>query len=125
MIHIWVQPAYAGRRWLVNVYVAQARDEGLLDSDSVELWESNKLTASDRLILITQRTGRAVDKIDSDIKNRTRLFEKTGLAMAADGSDNNLISLEGVTKGTYSFKVGYGHHTGAARLRAFDFTCSR
>ena len=88
---------------LVKVYVAQALDEWLLNGDDVELWESNKLTASDRRILITQWTGRAAEKIDSDIKTRTRLFEKAGLTMAAEGSDDNLINLEGVTQGTYSF----------------------
>ena len=60
--------------------MAQALDEWLRNGDSVGLWESNKLTASDRRILITQWTGRADGKIDSVIKNRTRLFEKTGLA---------------------------------------------
>ena len=84
-------------------YVAQALGEWLLDGNSVELWESNKLTVSDRRILITQWIGRAVEKIDSDIENRTGLFEKTGLAMTADGSDDNVIRLEGMTQGTYSF----------------------
>ena len=65
---------------LVKVYVAQALDEWLRNGDHVELWESNKLTASDRRILIMQWTGRAVGKIDSVIKNHTRPFEKTGLA---------------------------------------------
>ena len=62
---------------LVKVYVAQALDEWLLSGDNVELWESNKLTAFDRRIFITQWTSRAVEKIDSDIENRPRLFEKT------------------------------------------------
>ena len=75
-----MQPVDEGYGRLVEVYVAQALDEGLRNGDNVELWESNKPTSSDRRILITQWTSRAVRKIDSDIKNRTRLFEKTGLA---------------------------------------------
>ena len=42
-------------------------------------------------------------QIDRGIKCRRRLFEKTGLAMTADGSDDNLTNIEGVERGTYSF----------------------
>ena len=98
-----VQPVDAGYGKLFKVYVGQALDKWLLDGDNVEKWESNKLTASDRRILITQRTGEAAKKIDSDSAYRKRLFEKTGLAMTADGSDDDLINLQGVERGTYSF----------------------
>ena len=77
-------------------------DAWLLNGDNVERWESNKLTASGRRVLITQWVGEAAKQIDSDIRYRRRLFEKTGLAMTADGSDDNLINLEGVEQGTYS-----------------------
>ena len=83
--------------------MGQALDKWLLDGDNVEKWESNKLTASDRRILITQWTGEAAKKIDSDTAYRKRLFEKTGLAMTADDSDDDLINLQGVERGTYSF----------------------
>ena len=53
--------------------------------------------------MITQWTGEAAKQIDRDIRYRRRLFEKTGLAMTADGSDDNLINLQGVEQGTYSF----------------------
>ena len=53
--------------------------------------------------MITQWVGEAAKQIDSDIRYRRRLFEKTGLAMTADGSDDNLINFEGVGQGTYSF----------------------
>ena len=52
--------------------------------------------------MITQWVGEAAKQIDSDIRYRRRLFEKTGLAMTADGSDDDLINLEGVEQGTYS-----------------------
>ena len=42
-------------------------------------------------------------RFDRDTRYRRRLFEKTGLAKTADGSDDNLINLEGVERGTYSF----------------------
>ena len=50
-----------------------------------------------------QWTGEAAKQIGRDIKYRRRLFEKTGPARTADGSDDNLIDLEGVERGTYSF----------------------
>ena len=98
------QPVDAGYGKLFNVYVGKALDAWLLNGDNVEKWESNKLTASDRrILLITQWTGEAAKQIDRDIRYRRRLFEKTGLAMTADGSDDNLINLHGVEQGTYSF----------------------
>ena len=98
-----VQPVDAGYWRLFKVLVGKSLDAWRLHGDNVERWESNKLTASDRRALITQWVGEAAKQIDSDIRYRRRLFEKTGLAMTADGSDDNLINLEGVERGTYSF----------------------
>lgn len=76
----------------------------LLEADHVKLWESNKLTASQRGSLITHWIGEAAKKIDVDmgVEYRRRLFEKTGLAMTADSSDGDVINPEGV-EGTFSF----------------------
>ena len=93
----------AGYERLFKVLVGKSLDAWLLNGDNVERWESNKLTASDRRVLITQWVGEAAKQIDSDIRYCRRLFEKTGLAMTADSSDDNLINLEGVEQGTYSF----------------------
>ena len=98
-----VQPLDAGYGRLFKVLVGKSLDAWLLNGDNVERWESNKLTASDRRVLITQWVGEAAKQIDSDIRYRRRLFEKTGLAMTADGSDDNLMNFEGVEQGTYSF----------------------
>ena len=98
-----VQPVDAGYGRLFKVLVGKSLDAWLLSGDNVERWESNQLTASDRRVLITQRVGEAAKQIDSDIRYRRRLFKKTGLAMTVDGSDDNLINLEGVEQGMYSF----------------------
>ena len=82
----------AGYGKLFKVYVGKALDSWLLNGDNnVEKRESNKLTASDRRILITQWTGEAAKQIDREIRYSRRLFEETALAMTADGSDDNLI----------------------------------
>ena len=73
-----VQPVDGGYGKLFKAYAGNALDGSLLNGDNVETWESNKLTASDRRILITQWSGEAAKQIDRDIKYRRRLFEKTG-----------------------------------------------
>ena len=98
-----VQSVDAGYGRLFKFLVGKSPDAWLLNGDNVERWESNKLTASDRRVLITQWVGGAAKQIDSDIRYRRRLFEKTGLEMTVDGSDDNLINLEGIEQGTYSF----------------------
>ena len=98
-----VQPVDAVYGKLFKVYVGKALDGWLLNGDNVRKWESNKLTALDRRILITQWTGEAAKQIDRDIRYRISLFEETGLATTADGSRDNLINREGVERGTYSF----------------------
>ena len=49
-----VQPVDAGYGRLFKVLVGKSLDAWLLNGDNVERWESNKLTASDRRVLITQ-----------------------------------------------------------------------
>ena len=49
--------------------------------------------------------GEAVAKLDSDQLYRRRLFEKTALAITADGTDDNPIILGGVG-GPYTFMNG-------------------
>ncbi|CAM9991965.1 unnamed protein product [Pylaiella littoralis] len=80
-----VQPVDAGYGRLFQVYVGKELDVFLLEGDNVERWESNKLTASDRRILLTQWIGRTAKKPDSDMRYRRRLFEKTGLASDDSG----------------------------------------
>ena len=47
----------------------------------MEKWDANKLSSSDRRVLLTHWVGKAVAKLDSDQLRRRRLLEKTGLAM--------------------------------------------
>ena len=99
-----IQPIDAGYGRLFKVHMSNALDKWLLDPDNVEFWESNKLTASQPRILITQWVGEAAKKIDVEtaVEYHRRLFEKTGLAVTADRSNGNPINLQG-TEGGFSF----------------------
>ena len=99
-----IQSIAAGYGRFFKEHVGKALDKWLLDADHEELWESNKLTASQRRILITQRVGEAAKKIDveMDVEYRGRLFKRTGLAITADGSGDNLINREGI-EGNFFF----------------------
>ena len=55
--------------------------------------------------MLTHWVGEAVAKLDSDQLYRRRLFEKTALAITADGTDDNPIILGGVG-GPYTFMNG-------------------
>ena len=87
---------------MLNVEVGRQLDIWLGQADNLEKWESNKLTASDRRVLITQWVGPAMDIVDNRPDYRFRLFGKCGMAMTVDGSGDERITLEGLNK-PYSF----------------------
>ena len=87
---------------LVKVGVGKALEVWYEEGDNVKKSDTNKLSSSDRRVLLTHWVGEAVAKLDMDQLYRRRLFEKTGLAMTADGTDHNLINLEGLD-GPYTF----------------------
>ena len=97
-----VQPVDAGVGRMLKVEVGRQLDIWLGQADNLEKWESNKLTASDRRVLITQWVGPAMDIVDSRPDYRFRLFENCGMAMTVDGSGDERITLEGLNK-PYSF----------------------
>lgn len=97
-----LQPVDAGAGRMLKVEVGNQQDAWLEQSDNIERWESNKLTASDRRVLTTQWVGAAMQKLDEREEYRFRLFEKCGMAMTVDGSGDDRINLEGLDK-PYSF----------------------
>ena len=76
-----VQPVDAGVGRMLKVEVGRQLDIWLGQADNLEKWESDKLTASDRRVLITQWVGPAMDIVDNRPDYRFRLFEKCGMAM--------------------------------------------
>ena len=93
-----VQPVDAGVGRMLKVEVGKQLDIWLGQADNLEKWESNKLTASDRRVLITQWVGPAMNIVDNRPDYRFRLFEKCGMAMTVDGSGDERITLEGLNK---------------------------
>lgn len=100
-----LQPVDAGYGRLLKVEVGNELDEFLGHEENLCLWETNKLSAGARRILFTRFIAKAVARIDARPGYRHRLFEKTGLAMTADGSLDDRITPEGVV-GAYNFMDG-------------------
>ena len=66
-------------------------------------WEDNTLTASDRRILLANRYFKAVKKaLEGNAKRK--YFEHAGALLTADGTDDDLIKLEGTPR-EYRMKI--------------------
>ena len=73
-------------------------DERLDDDDNLAKWEDNTLTASDRRILLANWYYKACKKaLEGEAK--MKYFQHAGALLTADGSDDDLIKLEGVPRG--------------------------
>ena len=94
-----MQTVDAGRRGLVKLEVGKALKAWYMRQRGKVGY--NKLFPSDRRVLLTHWVGEAVAKVDSDKLYRRRLFERIGVAMTADCTDDNLINLEGLD-GSYT-----------------------
>ena len=93
-----VQPIDRGMGRQIKVYLGQLLDEWLDDEDNLEKWESNKLTASDRRILLAHWFYKASMKaLQGEAKRK--YFEHAGALLTADGTDDDLLKLEGAPAG--------------------------
>jgi hypothetical protein len=74
-------------------------NEWLDDDDNLERWEDNiSLTASDRRILLGTWYYKACKKaLEGGAKRK--YFEHAGALLTADGTDDDLIKLEGTPAG--------------------------
>ncbi|CAB1120007.1 unnamed protein product [Ectocarpus sp. CCAP 1310/34] len=100
-----LQQVDAGYGRLLKVEVGNELDEFLGHEENLCLWEANKLSAGARRILFMRFVARAVARMDARPGYRHRLFEKTVLAMTADGSLDDRITPDGVV-GAYNFMDG-------------------
>ena len=93
-----VQPVDRGMGRQIKCYMGQEEDAWLEDDNNLEKWEDNKLTASDRRILIATWFFEACKRAFEGAAKR-KYFEHAGALMTAYGSDDDKIKLEGVPKG--------------------------
>ena len=93
-----VQPINRGLGRHVKIYLGQLLDEWLDDDENLSKWEENKLTASDRRVLLANWYYKAVTRaLEGDAK--TKYFQHAGALLTADGTDDDLIKLEGTPPG--------------------------
>ena len=82
----------------MKIYLGQQLDEWLDKDENLTKWEDNLLSASDRRILLATWYYTAVQKaLQGDAKRK--YFEHAGALLTADGSDDDLIKLEGTPPG--------------------------
>ena len=94
-----VQPVDDGYGMLTKMYMGEEMEKWLEDDTNMERWDSGALSASDRRILMSHWFDKATKRA---LEGTTKLkwFQHTGALMTADGTDDELIKLEGMPKGT-------------------------
>ena len=96
---IW-QPVDGGYAATLKALVKQEFFKWLDDVENCEKWYGvdSKITATEKRILISHWCGNAYRKLTSSKYDdfRRRLFTKTGCLITADGSEDYLISPEGL-----------------------------
>jgi hypothetical protein len=93
-----VQPIDRGLGRQVKIYIGQQMDKWLDDDENLAKWEDNALTASDRRILLAHWYFNAV-KAALEGEAKRKYFEHAGALLTADGTDDELIKLEGTPSG--------------------------
>ena len=81
----YVQPVDAGLGRQMKLYIGAEMDAWLEDDDSLEKWESNGLTASDRRVLLTLWTAAAWKKVVAEPDTLRAHFEHTGALLTLGG----------------------------------------
>ena len=93
-----VQPIDRGLGRHIKIYIGQQMDEWMDVDENLDKWESNSLTASDRRILLANWYFKATNKaLEGEAKRK--YFEHAGGLITADGTDDDLIKLEGTPSG--------------------------
>lgn len=93
-----VQPVDDGLGRQVKIGIGVEENDWLEDDENLSKWENNELTASDRRILLAHWFVRALKKAVESRACR-KYFEHTGALLTADGTEDELIKLEGIPKG--------------------------
>ena len=89
------QPVDAGYGRLLKMEVRKELELFPDQNGNIDKWET--ISASERRDLIARWVANTAERTDARPGYHLRLFEKTGLAMTADGSRDDRITLEGVS----------------------------
>ena len=81
---------------MVKRLIAKEQEKHLEDEDNEVAWMEGKYTASERRILVTHWVGEAIKHAHK--LNLWRYFERCGAMMTVDGTDDELITLEGAPR---------------------------
>ena len=78
----------------------------LMEEKNMEMWETEKgMTAAQRRILISNLVSAANKEILKNDKLRIGCFQRTGMLLTLDGSDDNKIWPQGLSKNFLPIKV--------------------
>ena len=92
-----VQPIDGGVGYQLKVETGHEFEDWLEDDENLDLWENGKLSESDKRILITKFVGAAWEKLCSNKNfNPDVYFQKTGCLLTVDGSEDDLVNVEGL-----------------------------
>ena len=93
------QPVDAGLGRLLKYLISVEFEEWLEIDENLDLWETGKLTASEKRILVTRFVGSAWEKLFSNPNYTPRAyFEKTGCLLCLDGSEDSKVKIEGMSE---------------------------
>ena len=90
-----VQPIDAGIGKLFKTKVGEAMEKWLEQDENLDLWH-DKIGAKDRRILMTKWAGEAWKELSKDMDLFTKLLQKTGCLITADGSGDDKIRPQGL-----------------------------
>ena len=89
-----VQPVDRGLGRHVKIYLGQSMDAWMDTEENLTRWEGGDLTASARRVLLANWYYNSVKRALVGEAKR-KYFEHAGALLTADGTDDNLIRLEG------------------------------
>jgi DDE superfamily endonuclease len=93
-----LQAIDAGYGRSMRCAIGRFLDKWLLDEDNLALWEDEKgMLAGDRRVLMSKLVALANDEVLKNDSVRIDCFQRTGMLMTLDGTDDDKIRPQGLT----------------------------
>ena len=116
-----IQAIDAGYGRSVRCAIGRGLDAWLQLEDNMALWESEKgLSAAQRRVLISRLVSEANKEAVANDSMRVGCFERTGMLLTLDGSDDDKIRPQGLSKKFLPVKVPAGVDLTAQVLHPFS-----